>query len=84
MVPSTLKQQSISIKEFFSILLTFSLTVFAWIFFRANNIGHALSYISEIFSPSLFTIPKFQGIEESVITIILVIVLLCLVLTFSM
>jgi len=47
-----------SIKEFSFMLLTFGLTVFAWIFFRANNIGHAVSYISEIFSSSLFTIPE--------------------------
>ena len=39
-------------------LLTFGLTVFAWIFFRAENIEHALNYISEIFSKSLFTIPN--------------------------
>ena len=41
-------------------LLTFGLTVFAWIFFRADNIGHAISYISEILSPSLFTIPEIR------------------------
>ena len=46
-----------SLKEFSLILFTFGLTVFAWIFFRAENIGHAISYISEIFSSSLFTIP---------------------------
>jgi alginate O-acetyltransferase complex protein AlgI len=46
-----------TIKEVFQMVLTFSLTVFAWIFFRANNIEHALSYISEIFSGSLFTKP---------------------------
>ncbi len=43
--------------------LTFGLTVFAWIFFRATNVTHALSYIAEIFSSSLFTIPFI--IEES-------------------
>ncbi|MGO1752600.1 MAG: MBOAT family O-acyltransferase, partial [Psychroflexus sp.] len=32
----------------------FSLTVIAWIFFRAENISHALSIISEIFSNSIF------------------------------
>ena len=46
-----------SIKEFSFMLLTFGLTVFAWIFFRANNIGHAFSIISEIFSGSLFSMP---------------------------
>ncbi|WP_067149410.1 MBOAT family O-acyltransferase [Pseudotamlana agarivorans] len=47
-----------SIKELSLMLLTFGLTVFAWIFFRANNIGHAMSYISAIFSGSLLTIPE--------------------------
>lgn len=46
-----------SFKELISIVFTFSLTVFAWIFFRAENIGHAFSYISGIFSSSFFTIP---------------------------
>ena len=49
-----------SIKELSFMLLTFGLTVFSWIFFRANNIGHAISYISEIFSSSLFTIPEVR------------------------
>lgn len=61
-----------SIKELSFILLTFGLTVFAWIFFRAENIGHALSYISEILSTSLFSIPKFAGMGRALITIILV------------
>ena len=61
-----------SIKELSFMLLTFGLTVFAWIFFRANNIGHAISYISEILSPSLFSIPKFAGIGSALTTIILV------------
>jgi len=60
------------IKEFSFMLLTFGLTVFTWIFFRANNIGHAISYISEIISPSLFTIPKLAEIEKAITTIILV------------
>ena len=37
-------------------LSTFILTVFAWIFFRAENVSHALSYITGIFSKSLFSI----------------------------
>lgn len=47
-----------NVKELSFMLLTFGLTVFAWIFFRAENIGHALSYISGILSPSLFTLPE--------------------------
>jgi alginate O-acetyltransferase complex protein AlgI len=61
-----------NIKELAFMLLTFGLTVFAWIFFRANNIEHAISFISEILSLSLFTIPKFAGIGEALIIIVLV------------
>ena len=60
-----------TVKEFLAIGLTFSLTVFAWIFFRADNVTHAFSYISEIFSWSLFTIPHFPGISKSVLVIFL-------------
>ena len=41
-------------------LLTFSFTAFAWISFRAENIKHAINYISQIFSNSLFTIPIYD------------------------
>lgn len=63
-----------SIKELIFMLITFGLTVFAWIFFRAENIAHAISYISQILSPSLFTIPKFEGIDRAFISIILVVI----------
>jgi len=63
-----------SIKELSYMMLTFGLTVFAWIFFRANNIGHAISYISEILSPSLFSIPKFIGMRSALTTIVLVVI----------
>jgi len=46
-----------TLKDLMFILITFSLTVFAWIFFRAENIGHAFSYISAIFSSSLLDMP---------------------------
>lgn len=50
-----------SIKDFFRMILTFGLITFAWIFFRAENIGHAISYISGILSPSLFSMPNFSN-----------------------
>lgn len=49
-----------SLRDVFNILLTFSLTVFAWIFFRAESVHHAIEYISGIFSSSLFTIPNVK------------------------
>lgn len=59
-----------TLKEFLAIGVTFSLTVFAWIFFRAENVTHAFSYIAEIFSSSLFTIPKVVGIRKSIFILI--------------
>ncbi len=42
------------LREFGSILLTFLMTLFAWIFFRASSLEHAFSIIAKIFSPSFF------------------------------
>jgi D-alanyl-lipoteichoic acid acyltransferase DltB (MBOAT superfamily) len=62
-----------TIKEFFAIVFTFCLTTFAWIFFRANTVSHALSYISRLFSISIFTIPNFGGGKHAIILSFLVI-----------
>ena len=35
-------------KELFQIMGTFSLTLIAWIFFRANNLEHAFSYLKKL------------------------------------
>jgi len=56
-----------SFKELSFMLLTFGLTLFAWIFFRAENIGHAFNYISEILSTSIFELPKFSGMSKALI-----------------
>lgn len=45
-------------KELFAIGITFILTVFAWIFFRSENLSQALDIISKIFSSTLFTKPE--------------------------
>ncbi|AFC23135.1 MBOAT family O-acyltransferase [Saprospira grandis] len=52
-----------SIRELFALALTFSLTVFAWIFFRAENMPAAIHYIQSIFDYSLLEMPYF--IEEN-------------------
>jgi D-alanyl-lipoteichoic acid acyltransferase DltB (MBOAT superfamily) len=46
-----------TIKEFFQIGITFALVAFGWIFFRAESVYEAFTYISGMFSLSLFTIP---------------------------
>jgi D-alanyl-lipoteichoic acid acyltransferase DltB (MBOAT superfamily) len=61
-----------SFKEASQILFTFSLTMLAWIFFRAQNVNHALSYLSQIFSSSLFSIPLFEDRQRAFTTLILV------------
>ncbi|MEM9919665.1 MAG: MBOAT family O-acyltransferase [Bacteroidota bacterium] len=61
-----------SIKELFSILLTFALSVFAWIFFRAENMAHAFDYIAEICSSSLLTTPDFPARWKALMTIALI------------
>jgi alginate O-acetyltransferase complex protein AlgI len=60
------------LKEIISLVITFTLTVFAWIFFRAESVSHAISYIGEILSPSLFEIPKFDGIAKAIMTFMLI------------
>lgn len=59
-------------KELTSILTTFTITVFAWIFFRAENMHHALSYISNIFSFSFFDIPLYENRFYSILVIVLI------------
>ncbi len=45
-------------REIFQMSSTFLLTVLAWVFFRASSIDKALTYLKEIFSTSLFTVPE--------------------------
>ena len=61
-----------SIKETFQILLTFGLTLLAWVFFRADNVSHALSIISEIFSGSILSTPNFEGFTKSLVIILMI------------
>jgi ABC-type sulfate transport system permease component len=56
-----------SLRELIAMLTTFTLTVFAWIFFRAENLNHAFSFIGGVFSKSIFETPKFSGISDSLI-----------------
>lgn len=47
-----------SLKETLQIGITFSLTVFTWIFFRADSIAHAWQYTTDIFNVSIFQKPQ--------------------------
>ncbi len=65
-----------TLKELVQMLITFGLTVFAWIFFRAENITHAYHYIGGIFSKSLFEMPKFHSMRHALVVILLVTIFL--------
>lgn len=63
-----------NIKEILSITITFGLTVFAWIFFRAENLTHAVDYISGIVSSSLFSLPEVRPRELIILILFFVII----------
>ncbi len=50
-----------SMKETSQILLTFSMTTLAWIFFRANSLTHAWEYLSRIFASPYISNPGFSS-----------------------
>ncbi|HTA61552.1 MAG TPA: MBOAT family O-acyltransferase [Bacteroidia bacterium] len=52
-----------SIKDFFNICLTFSLTTFAWIFFRSENLTSAILYIKNMGNGLLLDGNYFQVIS---------------------
>ena len=65
-----------SVKDAFRILATFTLTVFVWIFFRANSMTHAYSYISGIFSSTFFTEPEVTSNSKRAFFMIIIFVLI--------
>jgi len=60
-----------SLKEILGIIFTFSLTVLAWIFFRAENLSHAIAYINGLLSFNLFTIPEYIILKKVYPTVLL-------------
>ncbi|MFT4759489.1 MAG: alginate O-acetyltransferase complex protein AlgI [Paraglaciecola sp.] len=62
-----------SFLESLQMLLTFGLTMIAWIFFRAENLTHALSYLQNMFSKSLFAIPGMWREDAVKMTLILIV-----------
>jgi D-alanyl-lipoteichoic acid acyltransferase DltB (MBOAT superfamily) len=47
-------------KEFSEMLITFFLTVIAWIFFRSNSISEAMDYIYKLFDITFLSIPEIR------------------------
>lgn len=59
-----------SFTDIIKMLITFSLITLAWIFFRAENVAHAIDYILGIFNKSLFSIPNLN--KNALATLILI------------
>jgi alginate O-acetyltransferase complex protein AlgI len=57
-----------SFRDVINILSTFTLVAFAWIFFRAENLNHAIAYIKSMISLSIFSIPNLQ-LKQLIITL---------------
>ncbi|RAJ16988.1 MBOAT family O-acyltransferase [Olleya aquimaris] len=49
-----------TLKESMQMLITFGITVLAWIFFRAENLTHAMSYLKGIFNKTLLSLPSIR------------------------
>ena len=59
------------LRDFLGMVLTFILTIFAWIFFRAKDVGHAIDYISGIFTVSFFEMPNIP--KKFIVVIVLIV-----------
>ena len=59
--------------------LTFSLTTLAWVFFRAEDIHHAIAYLSNIIHHSTITIPELITPKLEMVYTLLCIVILLLI-----
>lgn len=59
-----------SFKEFLSMLFTFLLTVVAWVFFRAETITHAFSYLEDMFSSALFSLPIIRPTDIMILVVV--------------
>jgi alginate O-acetyltransferase complex protein AlgI len=70
------------ITNFFNIISTFLLVVFAWVFFRSNTINIAFAYLKRLFTDLNFSI-QYLSIERYSIEIVLLIILFVLVEWFS-
>jgi alginate O-acetyltransferase complex protein AlgI len=54
-----------TIKELFSIIITFSLTTLAWIFFRSGSLTDALAYTYKVLSKSSLSLPEGKAFINS-------------------
>lgn len=63
-----------SIRELVSMLITFFLTIIAWVCFRAENVQHAIDILDTIASSSILSPPDFVGKRRAIGLILLIMV----------
>ncbi|MGR3855014.1 MBOAT family O-acyltransferase [Chryseobacterium indologenes] len=63
-----------SLKEILQILITFSATCIAWIFFRSESVLQAFEYIKRIFSLELFSFPAQMPVKVFALTACMLII----------
>ena len=61
------------IKDVWAMFNTFLLTTLAWIFFRAETVGHALEYIKGVFSNTFFGLPLTLSTKTIAVTILMIV-----------
>ncbi|MBA6152685.1 MBOAT family O-acyltransferase [Gelidibacter maritimus] len=61
-----------SVKELLQMGLTFSLTVIAWVFFRAESVSMALHFLYRTANSSLFTIPQIRPTDLLIFLLIFI------------
>lgn len=66
-----------NVKDSFKILLTFMFIVFAWIFFRAEDLSHAYQYICTIASPSIIYFPEVTAWREFLMIAVFMVIEWC-------
>lgn len=62
-----------SFGEAVNIALTFAMTLFAWIFFRAPTLSDAVGYVNGIFSSSILSVPWFPGVREALVPLVMIV-----------
>ncbi len=63
-----------ALKQWSQILLTFFITVIAWIFFRSETIAFAFDYIESMFTNSLLSIPQIRPLYLVILIVCFLIV----------
>ena len=58
-----------SLKEFGQMAFTFFITLIAWVFFRADSVTHAVSYLQNTFTTSLFS--KIEIFPTTILSLVL-------------